>query len=298
MPPTRDHNVLNTNDAQVSQSASGDGLRANVFAALANLLGPEPSLRLALEMRWILLLIITATRKLSEPVAIDKFTWIEDILELAENDGGLRQRTGELIANFFENAPWGLQKQPGSSAFDTVNTVNAISAAVVEFSRALAAELKKLEQNAVDMKEFDVEEAWSDSEDGGAEDGEKTKPKASRAPRNSKQKRATASKTSTNSRGKQSGGMAGPGNHDHGRPIPWTTPEHIGLLELYRDNTDRKTVSHPRIAELHNARFWPRLGKGRSNAAVSQQYLKLVQHDLTLILAKIIELQALIDEAA
>lgn len=72
----------------------------------------------------------------------------------------------------------------------------------------------------------------------------------------------------------------------------WTTPENIGLLKLYQDNPDRKKVSHARISELHNARFWPNDGEVRTKTAISQQYLKLVKHDDNMTPEKPAELKA------
>lgn len=270
---------------------TGDSLGSEVYKALGRLLSSKPSVRNALEMRWILLLITTTIRELSEPVAIDKDTWVEDILELAEHGEGLRQQTGEMIAGFLEDSPWGLQRQQQSSSFDTVRTVNAIGGGVMTFCRHLSTELKKVEDAGVVLKDYDVEEAGS-TEDDDSMDG--TEKRDGGATRKSMKRSIRLPRATPDTLVKRTSSAAGHGNHDHGRSVPWTTPEHIGLLELYRDNTDRKIVSHPRISELHNARFWPRLGEGRTNAAVSQQYLKLVQHDVSLIPAKIAELQALL----
>ncbi|CZT25820.1 uncharacterized protein RCC_11489 [Ramularia collo-cygni] len=286
-----------TNMPHITKHPRDNTLRGPVYHALAKLLGFKPTLRQALEMRWILLLIIDTMRKLGDPAATDKDTWIEDISDLGEHGGGLRQATAEMIAAFFKNAPWGLHRQAPASSFEMVLTVNGIHAGVGEFSRRLAAELKQAEGRGVNLGMYDVGEAGSDTE--GADDEMESEQRPTVTARKPKQQESAASKVSSavqKRRKKQiNKHVAGSGNHEHGRAIPWTTPEHMGLLELYRDNPDRKTVSHPRIAELHNARFWPKLGEGRTQAAVSQQYLKLVQHDLARIPAKLAELQALLE---
>lgn len=266
-----------------------------VYDALRTLLGPRPSLRQALEVRWTLLLIISKMRALGQPATTDKYTWMEDIYEIAETEEGLRQQTGVMIANFFDNASWGLQKLPNASSCNTVSSVNAIHAGVVLFTRQLAAELKLVEDQGLVLKDYDVEEA-SVEEDDTEEDetSAATTPQSNRKSR-PRQGKAVASESSTKPRSRPSQSTVGHGNHAHGRAMPWTTAEYIGLLELYRDNPDRKLVSHSQIAILHNARFWPKLGEGRTSASVSQQYLKLVRHDVALVPAKLTELRRLLD---
>lgn len=261
---------------------SSEALAGEVYDALRKILGPAPSIREALEVKWILLLVISKMRELGDPAIIEKDTWVEEILAETGSEGGLREESGETIAKFIETAPWGLQKQDAASSLDTVRSVNAVSDGVVAFTRQLAAELKKAEEMGVVLAEFDVEEAGS----GGEEDEENEEMSPVPAKSNGKAKKPKATI-----------GKPGPGNHGHPKPIIWTTPEHIGLLELYQANPNRKTVSHPRIAELHNARFWPKVGEGRTPASVSQQYLRLVNHDVLRIPGKLVELKALLVSA-
>lgn len=240
-------------------------------------------------MKWILLLAITKIHELSEPVTTDQDTWVEDLQELAEDQGDLRQQTGMMIADLFEHAPWGLRKQQGASSFDTVRTVNAVHAGIVQFSRQLEAEIKELENQGVVLKQYDVEEAREEEGDEVTISVATTKLQSKHRP-----KSKVGSSSSTKSKVRAVKKTVGHGNHAHGRAVPWTAAESVGLLRLYQDNPDRKIVSHPQIAILHNANFWPEIGEGRSHAAVSQQYLKLVQHDVARIPAKLVELRQLL----
>lgn len=269
-------------------AGAGEALKGQVYDALRKVLGPKPTLRQAMVVKFTTLQIIFKMREMGEPASVEQDSWVEGILVLGEFEDGFRQVVCEIIAEILRTAPWGLKKEEGASSLTLVRTVNAVTDGVAAFARALDVELRKLEKAGVNLRDFDVEE--NDSEESDWEDELDEVP----APSKTKGKGKQPTEKPTKKSGTRGDGKTGHGNHSHAKAVPWTTPEHMGLLELYQKNPNRRTVSHPRISELHNARFWPN-AKGRTSAAVSQQYLKLVDHDIDRIPGKMAELKDLLE---